>query len=232
MFRQPIKQAGLEAVFKEVFPILSYDEKSRLEYVSYSIGESKLSEMDCIDQNCTFAAPLQVKLRLRLEVVGQSKPFYSEEEIFMGELPTVTERGSFIINGAERVVVSQLHRSPGVSFEESTHTSGKILHGFRIIPDRGTWIEAQFDQHDLLYVYLDRRRRRRKFLITTFLRALLDWDPDKDKDSDQKIIELFYDIDTLSIEDLLRRTMCRIMFLSNLCSIVPKEPCWRRLSSR
>ena len=156
------KQAGLEAVFKEVFPILSYDEKSRLEYVSYSVGDSKLTEMDCIDQNCTYAAPLQVKLRLRLEVEGQSKPFYSEEEIFMGELPTVTERGSFIINGAERVVVSQLHRSPGVSFEESTHTSGKTLHGFRIIPDRGTWIEAQFDQHDLLYVYLDRRRRRRK----------------------------------------------------------------------
>jgi len=146
------KKAGLEAVFREVFPIVSYDEKSRLEYVSYSIGESSLTEMDCIDQNCTYAAPLQVKLRLRLEVEGQSKPFYSEEEIFMGELPIVTERGSFIINGAERVVVSQLHRSPGVSFEESIHTSGKTLHGFRIIPDRGTWIEAQFDQHDLLYV--------------------------------------------------------------------------------
>ena len=199
------KQAGLEAVFREVFPILSYDEKSRLEYVSYSIGESKLSEMDCIDQNCSYAAPLQVKLRLRLELEGQSKPFYSEEEIFMGELPIVTERGSFIINGAERVVVSQLHRSPGVSFEESTHTSGKTLHGFRIIPDRGTWIEAQFDQHDLLYVYLDRRRRRRKFLITTFLRALLDWDPEKDTDSDHKIIELFYDIENLQIEDLLKK---------------------------
>lgn len=199
------KQAGLEAVFREVFPILSYDEESRLEYVSYSVGESKLSEMDCIDQNCSYAAPLQVKLRLRLELEGQSKPFYSEEEIFMGELPIVTERGSFIINGAERVVVSQLHRSPGVSFEESTHTSGKTLHGFRIIPDRGTWIEAQFDQHDLLYVYLDRRRRRRKFLITTFLRALLDWDPEKDTDSDQKIIELFYDIESLQIEDLLKK---------------------------
>jgi DNA-directed RNA polymerase subunit beta len=199
------KQAGLEAVFREVFPILSYDEKSRLEYVSYSVGESKLSEMDCIDQNCSYAAPLQVKLRLRLELEGQSKPFYSEEEIFMGELPIVTERGSFIINGAERVVVSQLHRSPGVSFEESTHTSGKTLHGFRIIPDRGTWIEAQFDQHDLLYVYLDRRRRRRKFLITTFLRALLDWDPEKDTDSDQKIIELFYDIESLQIENLLKK---------------------------
>ena len=214
------KQDGLEAVFREVFPILSYDEKSRLEYVSYSVGESKLTEMDCIDQNCTYAAPLQVKLRLRLELEGQSKPFYSEEEIFMGELPIVTERGSFIIIGAERVVVSQLHRSPGVSFEESTHTSGKTLHGFRIIPDRGTWIEAQFDQHDLLYVYLDRRRRRRKFLITTFLRALLDWDPDKDKDSDLKIIELFYDIENLHIEDLLKKV--------NVSNFVLVEPMFDR----
>ena len=214
------KQGGLEAVFKEVFPIISYDEKSRLEYVSYSMGESKLSEMDCIDQNCTYAAPLQVKLRLKLELEGQSKPFYSEEEIFMGELPIVTERGSFIINGAERVVVSQLHRSPGVSFEESVHTSGKTLYGFRIIPDRGTWIEAQFDQHDLLYVYLDRRRRRRKFLITTFLRALLDGEPEKDKDSDQKIIELFYDIENLSIEDLLKK--------DNVSNFVLVEPMFDR----
>ena len=212
--------AGLEAVFKEVFPIFSYDEKSRLEYVSYTIGESALSEMDCIDQNCTYAAPLQVKLRLRMEMEGQSKPFYSEEEIFMGELPIITERGSFIINGAERVVVSQLHRSPGVSFEESTHTSGKVLHGFRIIPDRGTWIEAQFDQHDLLYVYLDRRRRRRKFLITTFLRALMDWDPEKDKDSDQKIIELFYDIETLDINELLTK--------DNVSNYVLVEPMFDR----
>ena len=196
---------GLEAVFREIFPILSYDEKSRLEYVSYTIGESKLTEVECIDQKSTYSAPLQVKLRLRLEVEGQNKPFYSEEEIFMGELPIITERGSFIINGAERVVVSQLHRSPGVSFEESIHTSGKTLHGFRIIPDRGTWIEAQFDQHELLYVYLDRRRRRRKFLITTFLRALMDWDPEKDKDSDHKIIDLFYNIETLSIEDLVKK---------------------------
>ena len=214
------KLAGLEAVFSEVFPIISYDEKSRLEYVSYTVGESKLTEMDCIDQNCTYAAPLQVKLRLRLEVEGQSKPFYSEEEIFMGELPMVTERGSFIINGAERVVVSQLHRSPGVSFEESVHTSGKTLHAFRIIPDRGTWIEAQFDQHDLLYVYLDRRRRRRKFLITTFLRALIDSDSDKEKDSDQKIIELFYDIEKLSIDDLLKK--------ENVSNYVLVEPMFDR----
>ena len=164
--------------------------------------------------------PLQVKLRLRLEVEGQNKPFYSEEEIFMGELPIITERGSFIINGAERVVVSQLHRSPGVSFEESIHTSGKTLHGFRIIPDRGTWIEAQFDQHELLYVYLDRRRRRRKFLITTFLRALMDWDPEKDKDSDQKIIDLFYEIETLSIEELIQK--------ENVSNYVLVEPMFDR----
>ena len=211
---------GLEAVFREIFPILSYDEKSRLEYVNYSIGESKLTEVECIDQKCTYSAPLQVKLRLRLEVEGQNKPFYSEEEIFMGELPIITERGSFIINGAERVVVSQLHRSPGVSFEESIHTSGKTLHGFRIIPDRGTWIEAQFDQHELLYVYLDRRRRRRKFLITTFLRALMDWDPEKDKDSDQKIIDLFYDIETLSIDELIQK--------ENVSNYVLVEPMFDR----
>ena len=214
------KQGGLEAVFREVFPIISYDEKSRLEYVSYSMGESKLSEMDCIDQNCTYAAPLQVKLRLKLELEGQSKPFYSEEEIFMGELPIVTERGSFIINGAERVVVSQLHRSPGVSFEESVHTSGKTLYGFRIIPDRGTWIEAQFDQHDLLYVYLDRRRRRRKFLITTFLRALLDGELEKDKDSDQKTTELAYDTENRSTEDLLKK--------DNVSNFVLVEPMFDR----
>ena len=214
------KHDGLEAVFKEVFPILSYDEKSRLEYVSYSIGESKLTEMDCIDQKCTYSAPLQVKLRLKLEVEGQSKPFYSEEEIFMGELPIITESGAFIINGAERVVVSQLHRSPGVSFEESVHTSGKTLHGFRIIPDRGTWIEAQFDQHDLLYVYLDRRRRRRKFLITTFLRALMDWDPEKDTDSDQKILELFYNIESLTIDELIKK--------ENVSNYVLVEPMFDR----
>ena len=87
----------------------------------------------------------------------------------MGELPLMTVQGTFVINGAERVVVSQLHRSPGICFETSVHANGKILHGFRIIPDRGSWIEVQFDTTDLLYVYLDRRKRRRKFLATTFL---------------------------------------------------------------
>jgi len=114
----------------------------------------------------------------------------------MGELPLMTPQGTFVINGAERVVVSQLHRSPGICFETSVHTNGKILHGFRIIPDRGSWIEVQFDTSDLLYVYLDRRKRRRKFLATTFLRAL-------GHPSDEEIIKIFYTIEDLKLSEKL-----------------------------
>ena len=172
-----------------------------MEYISYSIGESNFSEIDCINKNYTYAAPLKIKLRLRIEETGSSRVFYSEEEIDLGKLPLMTSKGSFIINGAERVVVSQLHRSPGVSFEESVHTSGKTLHGFRIIPYRGTLIEVQFDQNDLLYVYLDRKRRRRKFLITTFLRALLN--PENQQDSNRTILKLFYKIEKVRVLELL-----------------------------
>ncbi|MEC9227517.1 MAG: DNA-directed RNA polymerase subunit beta, partial [Verrucomicrobiota bacterium] len=160
------KQVGLEAVFSEVFPIESYDSRCHLEYVSYNVTAPRESEIEAIREGVTYSASLYVKLRLREE------DHIKDEEIYMGELPMITERGSFIINGAERVIVSQLHRSPGIAFEESVHTSGKTLHAFRIIPDRGTWLEVQFDQNDLLYVYLDRRRRRRKFLLTTLLRAM------------------------------------------------------------
>ena len=134
--------------------------------------------------------PLYVKLRLREE------DFIKDEEIFMGDIPMVTERGSFIINGAERVVVSQLHRSPGICFEVATHPNGKLLHSFRIIPDRGTWLEVQFDNNDLLYVYLDRRRRRRKFLITTLLRSI-------GFSNDLDILNLFYTIQDLKVSKAL-----------------------------
>jgi DNA-directed RNA polymerase subunit beta len=185
--RKPI---GLEAVFREVFPITSYDERLTLEYVSYTIGEPKSSEIECLREGTTYAVPLYVKLRLREE------DFIKDEEIFMGDIPMVTERGSFIINGAERVVVSQLHRSPGICFEVATHPNGKLLHSFRIIPDRGTWLEVQFDNNDLLYVYLDRRRRRRKFLITTLLRAI-------GFSQDLDILPLFYEIQDLKISKAL-----------------------------
>jgi DNA-directed RNA polymerase subunit beta len=185
--RKPI---GLEAVFREVFPIESYDGRCTLEYVSYSLSPAKYSEAECIREGISFSVSLYVKLRLKEE------DHIKDEEIYMGELPMITERGSFIINGAERVVVSQLHRSPGICFEMALHTSGKPLHSFRIIPDRGTWLEAQFDNNDLLYVYLDRRRRRRKFLIVTLLRAL-------GYSSDHELLNLFYDIQSVSVKDAL-----------------------------
>ena len=184
------KPFGLEAVFREVFPITSYDERLVLEYVSYTIGEPKSSEIECLREGTTYAVPLYVKLRLREE------DFIKDEEIFMGDIPMVTERGSFIINGAERVVVSQLHRSPGICFEVATHPNGKLLHSFRIIPDRGTWLEVQFDNNDLLYVYLDRRRRRRKFLITTLLRSI-------GFSNDLDILNLFYTIQDLKVNKAL-----------------------------
>jgi DNA-directed RNA polymerase subunit beta len=184
------KNQGLEAVFREVFPIESYDGRLVLEYVSYTIGEPKNTEIECIRDGITYSVPLYVKLRLREE------DFIKDEEIYMGEIPMVTERGSFIINGAERVVVSQLHRSPGIAFEVAPHPNGKLLHSFRIIPDRGTWLEVQFDNNDLLYVYLDRRRRRRKFLITTLLRSI-------GFSADIDILNLFYEIRDLKVAKAL-----------------------------
>ena len=184
------KNQGLEAVFREVFPIESYDQRLVLEYVSYMIGDPKNTELQCLRDGITYSVPLYVKLRLREE------DFIKDEDIYMGEIPMVTDRGSFIINGAERVVVSQLHRSPGIAFEVAPHPNGKLLHSFRIIPDRGTWLEVQFDNNDLLYVYLDRRRRRRKFLITTLLRSI-------GYSSDIDILNLFYEIKDLKVAKAL-----------------------------
>ncbi len=186
--REPV---GLEAVFREVFPIESYDGRCQLEYVSYTLSGPKLTEIECIREGVTYSISLYVKLRLKEE------DSIKDEEIYMGEMPMITERGSFIINGAERVVVSQLHRSPGIAFEVTPHSSGKQLFSFRIIPDRGTWLETQFDQNDLLYVYLDRRRRRRKFLITTLLRAM-------GYGSDYDVLSLFYDIQELNVSEALQ----------------------------
>ena len=192
------RHVGLESIFREIFPIESYDGRYVLEYLSYRLVGPKTTEVECLQEGATYSIALYVKLRLREE------ESIKEEEIYMGELPMITDRGSFIINGAERVIVNQLHRSPGICFEEATHTSGKILYSFRIIPDRGTWMEVQFDQNDLLYVYLDRRRRRRKFLITTLLRAL-------GYSSDFDILNLFY-----SIQDLRITSALKIENISNL----------------
>ncbi len=199
------KNMGLQAVFKEVFPIESYDGKVVLDYHSYEIGEPKVDWLECLREGITFGAPLYVTFHLKEEKGTK------EEKVFMGELPLMTPQGTFVINGAERVIVSQLHRSPGIAFEATQHPNGKMLHSFRIIPDRGSWYEAQFDTSDLLYVYLDRKKRRRKFLTTTFFRALafLDSDEkesrkkddDKTRGTDAEILKMFYDIEEFSVRE-------------------------------
>jgi DNA-directed RNA polymerase subunit beta len=180
------KNVGLQAVFKEVFPIQSYDDKVVLDFVSYDIGEPKMSALECQREGQTFSAPLHVTFQLRDDKGTK------EEKVYMGEIPLMTPQGTFVINGAERVVVSQLHRSPGIAFESSVHLNGKVLYSFRIIPDRGSWLEVQFDTNDLLYIYLDRRKRRRKFLATTFLRSI-------GFSGDGDIIEIFYNIEKLRL---------------------------------
>src|SRR6187399_2315706 len=184
------KNQGLQAVFKEVFPIESYDEKAVLDFSHYEIGDPKLSALEAQREGQTYSAPLHVTFQLREEKGTK------EEKVYMGEIPLMTPQGTFVINGAERVVVSQLHRSPGIAFESTVHVNGKILYSFRIIPDRGSWIEVQFDTADLLYIYLDRRKRRRKFLATTFLRAL-------GYGSDEEVIKLFYNIEDLKLSEKL-----------------------------
>ncbi len=181
-------EGGLQAVFQEVFPIKSYDETIELGFVSYDIEDSKESALDALRTGETFSAALYVTFNLK-DDTGTKK-----ERVYMGELPMMTRRGTFVINGAERVIVSQLHRSPGICFEKSVHLNGKILHSFRIIPDRGSWLEVQFDTNDLAYVYLDRRRRRRKFLVTTFLRAL-------GYPTERDLVSNFYNIQKLKISE-------------------------------
>ena len=181
------RNLGLQAVFTEVFPIESYDGKCVLAFYFYDIGAPKLDWLECLREGLTFGAPLYVTFRLKDEQGTK------EEKVFMGELPLMTPQGTFVINGAERVIVSQLHRSPGLAFEATQHPNGKMLHSFRIIPDRGSWYEAQFDTSDMLYVYLDRKKRRRKFLTTTFFRAL-------GYGSDAEILNLFYDIEAIPVK--------------------------------
>ena len=202
------KNLGLQAVFTEVFPIESYDGKCVLDFHSYEIGDPKLSWLECLREGLTYGAPLYVTFMLKDERGSK------EEKVFMGELPLMTPQGTFVINGAERVIVSQLHRSPGLAFEATQHPNGKMLHSFRIIPDRGSWYEAQFDTSDLLYVYLDRKKRRRKFLTTTLFRALSflendgkdkdkskkDKDEEKNRGTDEEILKLFYEVEELSVK--------------------------------
>ena len=165
---------GLEAAFRSVFPIKSYSGSAELQYVSYRIGEPVFDVKECQIRGVTYSAPLRVKLRMVLfdkEAPGTIKDI-REQEVYMGEIPLMTENGTFVINGTERVIVSQLHRSPGVFFDHDrgkTHSSGKVLYNARVIPYRGSWLDFEFDAKDALFVRIDRRR---KLPATILLRAL------------------------------------------------------------
>jgi len=157
---------GLQEVYQEILPIKSYDEKTILEFISYNLGVPKYSPEECIRRGITYNVTLKVKFRLTDETG------IKEEEVYMGTIPIMTDKGTFVINGAERVVVSQLHRSPGICFEQERHPRGNIIYSFRIIPYRGSWLEGAFDTNDLIHIYIDRKKRRRKILATTFIRSL------------------------------------------------------------
>jgi DNA-directed RNA polymerase subunit beta len=162
---------GLERVFKDLFPITDVHENFSLEFVRYSLGEPKYTVEECIERDMTYSAPLKATLQLVInEVVNEQKRPRNiiEKEVYLGELPLLTPLGTFVINGAERVIVSQLHRSPGVVFEEATHPNGQRLISARIIPFRGSWVEFTVDIHDIVYVHIDKKK---KFPATALLRA-------------------------------------------------------------
>ena len=171
------RDEGVEAVFKSVFPIKDFNERAVLEYVSYEFEEPKYDVEECIQRDMTFAAPLKVKLRLIVfeteeETGARSVKDIKEQDVYMGDIPLMTDKGTFIVNGTERVIVSQMHRSPGVFFDHDkgkTHASGKLLFAARVIPYRGSWLDFEFDAKDIVYVRIDRRR---KLPATTFLYAL------------------------------------------------------------
>jgi DNA-directed RNA polymerase subunit beta len=169
------KSEGLQAAFSSIFPIESHSKNARLDFVSFKLGEPPFDVVECQQRGLTFAAPLRVKVRLTIMDREASKPTVKEvkeQEVYMGEIPLMTRSGSFVINGTERVIVSQLHRSPGVFFEHDrgkTHSSGKLLFSARVIPYRGSWLDFEFDPKDYLYFRIDRRR---KMPVTILLKAL------------------------------------------------------------
>ncbi|MGH7700979.1 MAG: DNA-directed RNA polymerase subunit beta, partial [Gemmatimonadales bacterium] len=186
---------GLERVFKDVFPIQDVNGNYSLEFVKYALGEPKYSVEECIERDMTYSVPLKATLQLVvMEEVGEDKKTKRpkniiEKEVYLGELPILTPLGTFVINGAERVIVSQLHRSPGVVFEESIHPNGQRLFSARIIPFRGSWVEFTIDIHDVIYVHIDKKK---KFPATALLRAF-------GYGANADILKLFYAVKEIDI---------------------------------
>jgi DNA-directed RNA polymerase subunit beta len=190
------KNEGLQAAFNSIFPIESHTKNARLDFVSYMLGTPPFDVKECQQRGLTFAAPLRARVRLTLMDKDASKPTVKEvkeQEVYMGEIPLMTHTGSFIVNGTERVIVSQLHRSPGVFFEHDrgkTHSSGKLLFSARVIPYRGSWLDFEFDAKDYVYFRIDRRR---KMPVTILLKSL-GYTP-------EQILAAFFEFDTFHLGD-------------------------------
>jgi DNA-directed RNA polymerase subunit beta len=185
---EKLKEQGLHAAFKSVFPIVSYSGNAALEYVGYRLGSPVFDVKECQMRGITYSAPLRVKVRLIIydkEVKTPTVKDIREQEVYMGEIPLMTDNGTFVINGTERVIVSQLHRSPGVFFDHDkgkTHSSGKLLFNARVIPYRGSWLDFEFDPKDALFTRIDRRR---KLPVTILLRAL--------GYNDEEMLDMFFE---------------------------------------
>ena len=176
---------GLQQIFNDVFPVTDVHENYSLEFVSYHLGPTRYSIDECRERNMSFGAPLKVTMRLiARQGEGDKKEVKDiiEQDVYLGELPIITEWGTFIINGAERVIVSQLHRSPGVFFDEETHPNGKLLYSARVIPYRGSWVEFALDINDIMWVYIDSKR---KMPMTMLLRAI-------GFSTDEELVEQYY----------------------------------------
>ena len=187
---------GLQEVFKSVFPIQAPNNPSTLEFIEYNFGSPKYSVRECIERGMTYAVPLKVKLQLIIRETDEATGVtevkdIKEQETYMGEIPLMTEQGTFIINGAERVIVSQLHRSPGVSFSTGLHSNGKEIFSARIIPYRGAWVEFEIDINNLMWVMIDRKR---KISATTFLRAFGQHD-------DTDLVREFFKTESIALDD-------------------------------
>ena len=184
---------GLQSVFTSNFPILDNKEFYRLDFLEYSVEKPRFSIPECEERGLTFAAPLKAKLLLSTKDDETGEYVNSvEQEVYLGNLPFMTESGTFIINGSERVIVNQLHRSPGVAFAQTLHPNGTPIYSARIIPFRGSWVEFATDINHVLYVYIDRRK---KFPSTTLLRAL-------GYTNDEEILNLFQLIETVQTKNL------------------------------
>jgi DNA-directed RNA polymerase subunit beta len=190
------ESVGLQAVFGSVFPIKDFNDTASLEFVGYTLEEPKYDVQECLQRGMTYAAPFKVTIRLvawDASEGAQSIRDVKEQEVYFGEIPIMTDNGTFIINGTERVIVSQLHRSPGIFFDANTSTTvsaaGRKIYSCRVIPYRGSWLDIEFDHKDLLYVRIDRRR---KIFATVLLKAL--------GYTDEELLNFFYTPETIRLD--------------------------------